>query len=75
MRQSPYFMLTHHGNQALMNCKHGQNTWAKFKFSCEITHYKKISISIFQQFFLLVSTKFIFWEDDGALGYNSRRFS
>ena len=30
MRQSPYFMLTHHGNQALMNCKHGQNTGAKF---------------------------------------------
>ena len=29
----------------------GQNIWEKLSFSCEIAHYGKISISLFQQFF------------------------
>ena len=41
------------------------------KNACEKAHYGKILILIFQ---LLVLTKFLFWEEDWALGYNSMIF-
>ena len=36
--------------------KHGQNIWEKLQFSCEVAHYGKISISVFN-----------FWDEDWAL--------
>ena len=34
---------------------HLQNIWDKIYFSCEITHYGKNSISIFQEFFASIN--------------------
>ena len=52
---------------------YGQNTRHKLQFLCQIVHYGQKSISIFQGI-LLVVTKFLFWDEDWALGYNFIKF-
>ena len=45
-------------------------TVVETNFRCEIAHYRKWPISIFQ-YFLRILTKFSFLEEDWAIGYNS----
>ena len=40
---------------------------------CQIAHYGESSLSVLQGF-LLVSTKFLFWQEDWTLGYYSMKF-
>ena len=37
----------------------GQTTWKKLQFLCEIAHYGKVVISIFQQFFASINKMFV----------------
>ena len=41
-----------------------QNIWDWLWFSCEIKHYGKSLISVFE-----VLTEYRFWQEDGILGY------
>ena len=41
---------------------------------CEIAHYRNSWISFFQEFFLLLLTKLLFWQGSWTLGYHSIEF-
>ena len=57
----------------VMDYENLQNVWDKLKFSCEMGHYGKSSISAFQEFFASIEKK-SFWEEYWELGYNSMNF-
>ena len=53
---------------------HSQNIWDKLYFSCEIEHYGKSSISIFQELLTCTDKTFILTGGLKALGNNLIRF-
>ena len=50
-----------------------QDIWDQLWFWCEIVHYEKSLISVFQEFFASINKRFVL-AGDWALGYHSRRF-
>ena len=53
--------------------KHPPNVCDKLQFSCEIAHYRKSSISVFQEIFASAD-KVLFRKEDWAWGNNSMKF-
>ena len=59
---------------SVANCNDSKNIWDKLLFLYEIiTYYEKSSISVFQEY-LLVLTKFLFQEEEWTLSNNSIKF-